>query len=376
MFFGVDLLPASVRDGGSARILGMADYFSTRKGSRVRGVYHSAPSPGCGGRACRYASGVLCWVADMIFGRADLVIMNYPNFPVLRLWFSSLPRGAVYGFWSPRWLFLIGGLCLFVIVRISTWILSRQLILDVDDLPSMEPESPLRRSAYSRRTAAWVERILFRRVDRIWVVSDAEGAKIVQTFGVPARNIRTVVTGRPRRDIRPRVLPPGGFRFVYAGAMDRIEIREMVRSFQAAPRRDVELWLCGIHGEWTEELRADDRIHYLGVLDDVEAESLVAACDVSLLPYGRHVPYYDTVQPAKLALSIVARTPVLAGDSPALSRVVGALDVGLVCPNNEWTESMGRLPERRMDLARWRENCERHREIFYWDSILTAALDG
>jgi glycogen synthase len=199
-------------------------------------------------------------------------------------------------------------------------------------------------SALSVRMRAEIERAVYRRADRLIVLSRAFGDELVQGYGVDARRVRVVPGGV---DVARFAAAPeqGVARLVLGWPKDRpivLCVRRLVRRMGlehlidavVTLRREVPEVLVVIAGRGPLETELRERIADTGLQDHVR---LLGSIPDDLLPaaYGAaDLTVVPTVALEGFGLiaveSLAAGTPVLVTPVGGLPEVVAGLDRGLI----------------------------------------------
>lgn len=108
-------------------------------------------------------------------------------------------------------------------------------------------------------------------------------------------------------------------KFVYAGTLNRgRQIEAMLRVFAGSEHL---LFLLGVGGGWIEsEFSLFNNIKYIGALEEKEAHSFVATCDMGVIPYDDSRFYYNICYPTKASFYITAGLPILTTNLNELRR--------------------------------------------------------
>lgn len=113
-----------------------------------------------------------------------------------------------------------------------------------------------------------------------------------------------------------------------------------------AKSRTAEMFLCGLGGDWLNEL-ATDNVKYLGMLDHVDYDALASRCDFALITYPNQF-YYNLTPTTKYSAYVGNGLAVLSSDTETVAKCIAEDGVGKAVP-------MEQLP---LELSNWINNPE------------------
>ena len=231
---------------------------------------------------------------------------------------------------------------------------------------------------------AALEGAVYRRADRVVVLSHSFGTLVRDEYGVRADRVRVIPPGvdlerfTPDRDGARRRLgvPPERPLLVSARRLvPRMGLDVLVRAMSRLPE-GVHLVVAG-DGPEGEPLRqaavalgVHDRVHLLGRIDDAELVDWYRAADVAVLP-SLSLEGFGLVALEALACG----TPVVASRVGGLPEVVGPLDPGLVVEPGDPEALAARLAAVLAGAAPSRERCRQYAEGFTWRRAARAHVD-
>ncbi len=217
------------------------------------------------------------------------------------------------------------------------------------------------------RMADGVERYVVRRMDQIWVMVE-ESKQRLERMGVPSDRLR-IISNTPVAERFPtrRADPEeskGPLKLVYVGllnpsrGLDSI-IRGVARMKELG--REVHLTVLGSgkakpgFERLTSELGVDDRVHFLGWVDNDRVPQLLAEADVGVVPHHK-CSHWDNTIPNKLFDYMAAGIPVLVSNVVPMERVVLETRCGVVYSDfdvDSLVEALTSLedPQRRREFA-------------------------
>lgn len=362
--------PATVEDGGSARLAAIADAVEAAGGTVLDLVAVAPGRP----LAIKAATALYVLLRELVLGRNGTVHIEYPGFPSIGVYYRSpspspaerLPRAVAYHL-ATLAVALIGAAC-----RARR----RRFVVGIGDLPSMELDLPDRGRMASRRLTERYERRLLATADAVWVVTPEERDVLVRAYGADPSLFVIVPNGNPRVPLPVRASHDGPVQVVYAGSLyrDRDNLVEAIQAALDQARRPLTVTLAGPGGEWVEPTFADHRVRWLGTISQRECFDLVSASDVGILVYFDDEPYYAIAHPTKLSLYLAATIPIASGNARYIERFVREHGVGVAVPRSAFPAALVRLID---DAGRRREMSERAaaiRDDFFWDAILQKAF--
>jgi N-acetyl-alpha-D-glucosaminyl L-malate synthase BshA len=203
--------------------------------------------------------------------------------------------------------------------------------------------------------------------DAVTAVSDALAARAREAFGLPeVRRLYNfidpaVMRRRPNVELRARFAGPDDAVLMHASNFRPVKnVADVVRILAAVVEaRPAVLLLCGDGPEagtarrLARELGVEDRVHFVGLEDDMAA--MLSIADVFLLP--------STFESFGLAAleAMACEVPVVCSDAGGLPEVVVDGETGFLCPAGN-VEAMARAVLRCLEpprLARMRHQARR-----------------
>jgi glycosyltransferase involved in cell wall biosynthesis len=188
---------------------------------------------------------------------------------------------------------------------------------------------------------AAVERYCVRRVDRVLVVIEESGERLVRDLGVPAEHIDVVSNTPARARAEHPTRPLRGDRPLEVAYLGLFEIPRGIGELVSAAaklrgRIPVRLTLVGDgrDGELFRAQAADlgltgDQIVFTGYLPHGDALAVVARADVGVVPHHA-VEAWNTTIPNKLFDYMAAGLAVITSDAAPAARIVRATGAGEV----------------------------------------------
>lgn len=209
-----------------------------------------------------------------------------------------------------------------------------------DILPDAAATTGLMREGLALRTAERLERFVYRRADRIVVISNAFRENLLAK-GVPEWKVKHIYNPYTR-DLGERRVEANGrgpARILYMGNMGYSQnLPALVRAFELSPALDDEavLVLAGT-GELAREVAAEvrsDRVQMPGLLLE-ELEGELERATIGLVPQRPDVDEFNL--PSKLMNLMSRGIPVLASVSPRseIARIVRESGAGWVVDAND-----------------------------------------
>lgn len=204
--------------------------------------------------------------------------------------------------------------------------------------------------------------------------SSSMGTFAMDKYGFPGNGFQTALNGGPEtislhneKSENLLTSSPGRLKFVYAGTLAKgREIDKCIDTFSSAPNAD--LYLIGAEGGWINELPFPN-IHYLGEFEEQVALSIVAQCDVGIMPYDEDKLYYNLCYPTKNSFYIVAGIPILSTDLSETKRVFNKYKGAVFFrPMEEWSAFISALSDE--DITNAKKEVQRIKPYFCWPSIL------
>jgi glycosyltransferase involved in cell wall biosynthesis len=233
-----------------------------------------------------------------------------------------------------------------------------------------------------------LERLVYRRADRIIVLSDAFGRLVADQYDVdrdrivvipPGVDVARFVPGDLHAARRRFGVDNGGFVVVAARRLERrmglaTLLEAWARVQAAAP--DAVLLIAG-EGPRHDELEAararlpcPGRVRLLGRIDDAQLVDLYCAADCSVVPSTRLEGFGLSVLE-----SMACGTPAIVTDVGGLPEAVGAVDCSLVVPPADPVRLADRLVAAAAGALPSRAACRAHAETFRWDGVARRHLD-
>ncbi|WP_299033043.1 glycosyltransferase family 4 protein [uncultured Pseudokineococcus sp.] len=234
----------------------------------------------------------------------------------------------------------------------------------------------------SRRTVRakrGVERLVYRRADRLVVLSEAFRRILVDRYGVPAEKVRLVrpgvdverFAGVPDRGSARRALglPDGPLVLCVRRLVPRMGLDVLLEAWRRADTGAATLAIAGdgpSRADLHRQVDAADlggSVRLLGRVSDDDLVALYAAADVSVVP-STSLEGFGLI----VLESLAAGTPVIASDLGGMAEVLPALDPSLVVPPGDVAALAARL-ERALSAPGGlpeREDCRRLAEEHTW----------
>lgn len=155
--------------------------------------------------------------------------------------------------------------------------------------------------------------------------------------------------------------------YVYSGTLNKgRNIEKMLSCFPDVD--SIELILMGKDGEWIgKEYGYKKNIRYIGEVAQDIAHSIVACCDVGLIPYDESRLYYNIAFPTKLSFYITAGTPYLSTPTKEVCRFDN-LDIGFVAEIDNWKEIIINTTKNGIDEKK--KNVKNVCHSFSWEEVL------
>jgi len=239
--------------------------------------------------------------------------------------------------------------------------------------------------AHAKRT---LERTVYRRADRVVVLSGAFGRLVAERYGVDPASLVVIPPGVDLEFFSPGDrsaarktlgLDAGAFVAVTARRLERrMGLDVLVRSWERVreQRPDAILLVAGVgpERERLEALRRDleepESVRLVGALSNEDLVALYRAADCSVVP-SRALEGFGLV----VLESLACGTPAIVTDVGGLPDGVAGLDDSLVIP----AEDVEALARRLLDAAAGRipdrEACRKHAERFGWPEVAQRHLD-
>jgi glycosyltransferase involved in cell wall biosynthesis len=188
-----------------------------------------------------------------------------------------------------------------------------------------------------------LERFVLRRVDAIWVVSDASRNRIAGLTHSPI----TVVCNTPRLNAT-YVQPPAArtekqLSVVYTGWIEEHRgVDTVIEAVAIGREADLPIRFTVVGaGKMLDTLRArvrelglQDRIEFLGWRPHDEIKDIIAASDIGVVPH-RVTSHTNTTLPNKIFDYMSMGKPVIVSNARALEELVGQSRCGVVFQDND-----------------------------------------
>lgn len=204
------------------------------------------------------------------------------------------------------------------------------------------------------RFVAFLERVLIRLSDHVWVVIEEKKWALVER-GVPNEKISIVSNTPLRTDVSEDTECPypedsfEGFSLVYAGLINDFRGLDLmidgVDELVSKGQTDVYLIIAGDgpHREQLErkaaELAVTDNVLFTGWIDSEQIPAFLKSGDIGVIPH-RVNGYTHTTVPNKLFDYMAAGLPVLTTNAAPIRRIVRDVECGRVLPSNPTGEDV------------------------------------
>jgi glycosyltransferase involved in cell wall biosynthesis len=227
-----------------------------------------------------------------------------------------------------------------------------------------------------------IERAVYRRAERVVVLSEAFGTIAVERYGVHPARVQVIAPGVDLERFSPGHRPAARRRFAVADgdflvvAARRLEPRMGLDTLLTAfgelqlARPEARLLIAG-HGSAADDLELirrrlphPDRAELVGRLSDDDLVLLYRAADCSVVP-SRTLEGFGLV----VLESLACGTPAVVSDAGGLPDAVAGLCPGLVVAADRPGELAARLVAAADGDLPSRDDCRAHAQRFRWDDV-------
>ncbi len=147
---------------------------------------------------------------------------------------------------------------------------------------------------------------------------------------------------------------------------------KFIRAFDELSHNNLRLLVAGVckDNQAAAIMKKNDRITYLGFVDNRQVEACYKLCDVVIV-YRSHTVGESS---STIVYGLGHGKPVFASAHPPFADIIG--DSGILFKNDERSlkEMLGELGKGALDLERLSENARRRRNNFTWDIYLQKLL--
>ncbi|MEM9774992.1 MAG: glycosyltransferase family 1 protein [Chloroflexota bacterium] len=232
--------------------------------------------------------------------------------------------------------------------------------------------------SWRRRYLTFITRQSCRKANHIITISNSGKQDLINFFGIKAEKISVVYPGLNQKFKRPEESLITAYRenkrlpsrfLLHVGTLQpRKNLPFLIRAFHRAHLTNVNLVFAGGKGWYydeifrlVKELNLEQRVHFLGYIDDEELPLLYAAADLLVFPSiyeGFGMPILE---------SMGCGTPVLASNASAMPEAVG--NAGLLfnpTDLDDLTAKMIQLIENPAELKHFQTVAPDHAATFSW----------
>lgn len=290
----------------------------------------------------------------LLFNRGKTIFLQYPQVGV-PLFYTNLLEKMLSGFFFR---------CLTCAVK------RNQVVFDICDLKYEQALDLGYREEVQKYPFEEVEKKLLSGGANYIFASGAMREYACKKYGIPMEQTDVCINGGPSGTENcevPLVPDSEKINYVYAGTLDKgRQIEEMIDGFPEDEK--YHFYLMGPSGQWIQNQKSN--ITVLGPVEEKSAHHFVSLCDVGFIPYDETRLYYQLAYPTKLSFYLTAGIAYISTPVNEVKRVDAAVHGGWLLPISEWKNQICRDS---LDvLQKKKENVQKNRTGYEWDSILTA----
>lgn len=231
-----------------------------------------------------------------------------------------------------------------------------------------------------QNTIRWIEKYFIKKVNGVLVTGEGDAQFLQEYYGINntfvIRNLPLLKKPNKKVDLRTKLnIPPADKILLYQGViLQGRGFQPMLRALTEL--ENLHLIVLGSgpfqieYEKLAEEIKVNNRVHFLGTIDQNELINYTADADLGLALIENISKSYYYALPNKLFEYIMAEVPVICSNLPQMKKIVDEYNVGRVVDlenSHDLTENIKAVFEDVRELQRFKENCRSATTELNWE---------
>ncbi len=324
---------------------------------------------------------IMRWLRENICDMQEIILSNnryYNIIKVLKLLIISRKKTIIFQY-------ITVGVPLFNTSLVGRWLskifillvknasLKNEIIFDISDL-KYEQCQALSINFDKMKTYKYFEEKFFSLGVKYIFASQSMRKYAAEKYCIPFENTDVIINGGIKSNtLKANCVPAynNKIKYVYCGTLNKgRNIEEMINIF--LKNKEVQLYLLGSSGEWINNEIVGENVSYLGSFPEEKAHSIVASCDVGIIPYDETLLYYNLAYPTKLSFYLTAGIPFLSTPVRETVAVQNKYGVGYVAFLSDWPDIINSFSLSQIKIEK--EKIKDIKHDFYWENAISESL--